>query len=107
MNLTIREDRTRNNTITVRWMSPLITGRDDYFYNIYYSNPDSPGEFKQHNLNPFIRKYSLLQYSVSGLRPQTNYTIKVTVNNGVSDQDLGGEEERKCEVSATTGDISK
>ena len=42
-----------------------------------------------------------------GLRPLTNYTIRVSVLNGVSDQDTAGEEGRRCEVTATTGDISK
>ena len=48
-----------------------------------------------------------MQYSVSGLRPLTNYTIRVTVHNGVSDQDPGGEQRRRCEVSGVTGDIRK
>ena len=48
-----------------------------------------------------------MQYSVSGLRPLTNYTIRVTVHNGVSDQDPGGEQGRRCEVSGVTGDIRK
>ena len=48
-----------------------------------------------------------MQYSVSGLRPLTNYTIRVTVHNGVSDQDPGGEQRRWCEVSGVTGDIRK
>ena len=46
-----------------------------------------------------------MTYSVSGLRPLTNYTIRVVSHNGVSDQDPEGEEERRCEVSETTGDI--
>ena len=46
-----------------------------------------------------------MTYSVSGLRPLTNYTIRVVSQNGVSDQDPEGEEERRCEVSETTGDF--
>ena len=104
-NLRVRQERTRANTITVRWERPLITGRDDYYYDIFYSDPELPGNFKKHNLNPFIKNYPLVTYSVSGLRPLTNYTIRVVSCNGVSDQDPEGEKERRCEVLETTGDI--
>ena len=105
-NLQVIESRTRANTITVMWERPLITGRDDYYYNVHHSNPDLQGSFLLHNINPFIKTSPLVRYSVSGLRPLTNYTIRVSVLNGVSDQDTTGEEGRRCEVSAITGDIS-
>ena len=101
------ESRTRANTITVMWERPLITGRDDYFYNIQYSNPDIPGSFVQHNSNPLVTTSPVVRYSVSGLRPQTRYTIRLSVLNGVSDQDSAREEGRRSEVMATSGDISK
>ena len=91
----------------MQWEHPLIIGRDDYYYNIHYSSQDVPGNFTRHNRNPFIKDSSVVQYSVSGLRPLTNYTIRVTVHNGVSDQDPKEEEMRRCEVSGTTGDIRK
>ena len=94
------------NTITVMWERPLITGRDDYFYNIQYSNPDIPESFVQHNSNPLITTSPVVRYSLSGLRPQTRYTIRLSVLNGVSDRDSVGEEGRRSEVTATTGDIS-
>ena len=106
-NFRVLESRTRANTITVMWEHPLITGRDDYYYNIHHSNPDLPGSFVQHNLNPLITSSPLVRYSVSGLQPQTRYTIRLSVHNGVSEQDLTGEEGRRSEVTATTGDISK
>ena len=43
---------------------------------------------------------------MSGLRPQTRYTVRLSVLNGVSDQDSAGVEGRRSEVMATTGDIS-
>ena len=106
-NLKVNAARTRANTITITWERPLIIGRDDYYYDIHYTDPDFPGEmrFIQHNLNPFIKNSPLVQYSVSGLRPLTNYTIRITVHNGVSEQDLKGKGKRMCQVSATTGDI--
>ena len=85
----------------------MITGRDDYYYEIHHSDPDAPGNFKQHNINPLITTSPMVRYTVSGLRPHTNYTIRVKVLNGVSEQDTSGEEERHCEVTATTGDICK
>ena len=106
-NLQVLESRTRANTITVMWERPLIIGRDDYFYNIQYSNPDIPGSFVQHNSNPLITTSPVVRYSLSGLRPQTRYTIRLSVLSGVSDQDSAGEEGRRSEVMATTGDISK
>ena len=106
-NLRVYHPRTRANTITVRWDQPLITGRDNYHYYIYYSNPDIPENFTRHNRNPFIKDSSVVQYSVSGLRPLINYTIRMTVHNGVSDQDPEGEQRRRCEVSGVTGDIRK
>ena len=105
-NLQVLESNTRAITIKVMWERPLITGRDDYYYNIHYSNPDIPGSFVQHNSNPFVATSQVVRYTLSGLRPQTRYTIRLSVLNGVSDQDSGGEEGRRSEVTATTGDIS-
>ena len=103
------ESHTIANTVTVlvEWEQPFITGRDDYYYNVHHSNPDLQGSYLLHNINPFIDTSPLVKYSVSGLRPLTNYTIRVSVLNGVSDQDTAGEEERRCEVSVITGDTSK
>ena len=48
-NLRVYRKRTRANTNTVRWERPLITGRDDYYYDIFYSDPELPGNFNKHN----------------------------------------------------------
>ncbi len=98
-------ERTSANSIRIRWERPLITGRDDYYYNIHYSDPDQPGTFIQHNRYPLVQNSHVVEYNVSGLSSLTNYTIRVTVLNGVSEQDRGGEERRRCDVNATTGDI--
>ena len=60
----------------------------------------------QHTSNPLITASPVVRYSVSGLRPQTRYTVRLSVLNGVSDQDSAGVEGRRSEVMATTGDIS-
>ena len=103
-NLHVFEERTQANTITVRWVRPEITGRDDFYYNIFYSVDNQT--FTQHNIRPYVKQGLLVDYSLSGLRPLINYTIRVMVENGVSDQKERGKA-RSCEVTGTTGDISK
>ena len=42
---------------------------------------------------------------MSGLRPLTLYTVRVSPENGVSGQEgEGGRQRRSCEVVVTTGD---
>ena len=103
-NLRVLQEMTRTNTIIVTWERPLITGID-YYYDIFYSDPEKPGNFKKHNRSPFINNYSIMMYSLSGLKPLTSYTIRVVVRNGMRNQHPEGEEGRRCEVSVTTGDI--
>ena len=106
-NLQVVNDRTRATTMTVRWNRPEITGRDDFYYNIFYSENNQT--FVQHNPRRYIKKDFEVDYSLSGLKPLTKYLIKVVVENGVSDQLLDvSEENRKCEVfTGETGDTSK
>ena len=103
-NLQVLEEKTRANTITVRWERPEITGRDDFYYNIFFSEGNQT--FTQHNTRPYVKPHLVVDYSLSGLRPLTNYTIRVTAENGVSGQEERGET-RSCEVTGRTGDISK
>ena len=102
--LQVVAERTQGNTITVRWERPEITGRDDFYYNIFYSEDNQT--FTQHNSRPYVKQDALVDYSVSGLRPLTIYTIRVITENGVSDQDEG-RQNRSCEVVTMTGDTSK
>ncbi len=97
-------ERTRGNTITVRWERPEITGRDDFYYNIFYSEDNQT--FTQHNSRPYVKQDALVDYSVSGLQPLTTYTIRVIPENGVSGQEEVGQS-RSCEVVARTGDTSE
>ena len=88
----------------MRWERPEITGRDDFYYNIFYSEDNQT--FTQHNRRPYVKQDTLVDYSVSGLRPLTTYTIRVIPENGVSGQEEGGQS-RSCEVVAMTGDTSE
>ena len=106
-NLRVNPERTRANSIWIEWERPLITGRDDYYYKIHYSDPNNRGNLILHNPYPLVKMSPLVGYTVSGLKPLTSYTIRVTVENGVSKQDLDKQEQRMCEVNATTGDFRK
>lgn len=98
---------TTDSTINVMWRKPNFTGRADYYYNVYYSNPNSAGAFILHNKCPYVDVGGLVEYSVTTLLPQTNYAVRVTVHNGVSDQDLENIHLRTCEVTASTTDGCK
>ena len=89
------------------WNRPLITGRNDLYYNVYLSNPDLPGKFIQENFYPVISNLGTIEYSLSKLRPLTEYTAKVSVHNGVSEMDQFESNKRMCEVMWTTADEGK
>ena len=83
------------------WDIPLITGRPDYYYNVYYSQQDQPERFRKHNSMPIEDKSSSIKYNVTNLTHDIYYTIRVEVINGVSDQDPQ-KEEKKCEIENIT-----
>ena len=90
-------------TLTVRWVRPEITGRDDFYYNIFYSEDNRT--FTQHNDSPYNKQDLLVDYSVSGLRLLTTYIVRVSPENGVSGREnIGSVRRRSCEVVGTTGD---
>ena len=103
-NIQLVQGRTRGNTITVHWERSDITGRDDLYYNIFYSEDNQT--FTQHNSRPYVKQYAVVDYSVSGLQPLTTYTIRVIPENGASDKEEGGQS-RSCEVIVMTGDTSE
>ena len=104
--LQIVSERTRATTITVRWDRPEITGREDFYYNIFYCEDNQT--FVQHNPRPYIKQDVVVDYALSGLKALTMYTIRVSVENGVSDQDERRERNtRSCEIIGSTGDSSK
>ncbi len=74
-------------SVTLSWTKPEVTGRDDFYYSIEYSDPNT-GSFILSNGN-YVN--SALSYTVPNLCPYTPYTIRVTTHNGVSDQDTENE----------------
>jgi hypothetical protein len=90
--------------LTVEWERPEITGRDDYYYVLQYTDGESVGS------NQVINRSQVVSQLITGLKPVTKYTIMVTVVNGVSDQDMENEFKRTCELVVTTiegGSISQ
>ena len=53
-----------------------------------------------------MKQDNLVDSSLSGLSPLTTYTIRVTAENGVSNQEEGTET-KSCEVVGRTGDASE
>lgn len=56
---------------------------------------------------PYVNTSGRVAYTVSGLQPSTEYLFRVTVHNGVSDQDVDSEEARSCDTLASTADIGR
>ena len=82
--------------MSVKWDKPLITGRDDYYYILEYTDGESVGS------NQVINQSQVVSQLITGLKPVTEYVITVTVANGVSDQDKQNEVLRTCTLLVTT-----
>ena len=86
----------RAQSLKVEWQRPEVTGRDDYYYILQYTDGESVRS------NPVINRSQVVPQVISGLKPVTEYTITVTVVNAVSDQDRENEFKRRCELVVTT-----
>ena len=98
---------TTSTTITVRWNRPAITGRSDYYYIVEYSDPDEVGEEYIQDNSRLVNGNVLVTYTVdgadsSGLQANTEYIIRVSVHNGVSDLDGENADDRRQQVQVTT-----
>ena len=98
------ESRTAT-TVNIRWNRPAIIGRPDYFYSVDVSDPDRVHAFVEDNSN-YRDTRVRPTYSVSPLVPHTSYVIRVSVHNGVSDQDPDGHL-RTCDVNVMTREGGK
>ena len=81
----------------VSWSRPSQSGgRSDVYYTVQHSDPDTLGQF----IGTTCLSSSATGHTYTGLRPGTQYCIRVTAHNGVSDQDSDGTSSRtgqKCE----------
>ncbi len=90
-------------SVSLSWTRPEVTGRDDFYYSIEYSDPNT-GSFILSSGNYVNSAFS---YTVPNLRPNTPYTIRVTTHNGVSDQDTENEALRRVDLPTRTGEGGK
>ena len=80
----------------MQWERPENTGRDDYYYTLQYTDGESVGS------NQVVNRSQVVSQLITGLKPVTEYTITVTVANGVSGLDKENEFKRMCELIITT-----
>ena len=90
-------------SITVRWSAPSDNGgRTDLYYEVDISDPDNLGSYTG---TVYLSGRSTSR-TISGLRPFTQYCVRVTAHNGVSDQDPNGQllrREEQCTRTLTAG----
>ena len=90
-------------SITIQWDPPIRTGRPDYYYVIEYSDPDDASIYHRHNEDG-VKGNS---YTLDKMRPDTIYIIRVTVHNGVSNQDSENAIDRMVSVKGHTAEGRK
>ena len=82
---------TTNTSITVRWLAPAdLGGRTDLYYQVEISDPDNLGSYIGAICVPGSKEIHVFL----GLRPCTDYCVRVTAENGVSDQDPSSKDSR-------------
>ena len=91
----LRVTRTTSTSITIRW-TPVRTGRPDYYYVVEHSDPD--------DISKYIHQDEVKsnRYVLDNLRADTIYIIRVSVHNGVSDQDPENADDRMVTIRART-----
>ena len=65
---------------------PTITGRNDYYYRVEYNDSENVGIFLT-SIKTLRNTGSSVSHTITALRLATEYVIRVSVHNGVSDQD--------------------
>ena len=92
------------NSIRVTWSRPSQTGgRSDLYYTVEHSDPDRLGQY----IGTTCKGSSSTSHTFTGLRPGTQYCIRVSAHNGVSDQDPDGAHLRTVQVCNITTDESR
>ena len=101
----LRTTTITSTNVSLSWTRPEVTGRDDFYYSIEYSDPNT-GSFILSNGN-YVNSALTVSYTVPNLRPNTPYTIRVTTHNGVSDQDTENEALREVDLPIRTREGGK
>ena len=95
----------------VVWQKPFFVGRDDFYYILEWSVSLSPSllaslGFFGREINGSVMIFDrsdTVYHSITGLRPETPYSVTVTARNGVSDQgDPGNEDSSSCQLHEVT-----
>jgi hypothetical protein len=87
-------------TAELEWDKPGEVGRDDFYYAINRTDPDTNEEIMI-NTN-YVDDRDVVTFKVTGLAPKTTYTFSVCVHNGVSQFDQINERLRMVTQQATT-----
>ena len=91
-------------SIAVNWSSPTETGgRSDLYYQVEYSDPENLGGFT----GAVYLNELTTSHTFTALRPYTSYCIRVSVHNGVSDQDPYRSQSRIVEDCTMTPEDSE
>lgn len=90
--------------IIIAWTKPEQTGREDFYYTVYYKQLSAPPS-SWVTAGSYVNNSERVEYTVDGLQPSTDYVLRVVAHNGVSDQDLMNEESRTCETAVTTASL--
>ena len=94
----------QTNCIAVRWSAPAdLDGRTDLYYQVNRSDHEDPTSY---SFTDFVSG-TTTSYTFCGLRPNTQYCVRVTSHNGVSDQDPDGEHPRTVEECTRTLEARK
>ena len=91
--------------VVLEWDRPGDVGRDDFYYDILRSVPDSEEIIIIEPL--FIDDSDVVTYTVTGLKQKTAYTFSVCVHNGVSEHDEANAKLRIVSKQGTTKQGSK
>ena len=87
-------------TAELSWDKPEKVGRNDFYYSINRTNPDTSEEIMINTY--YIDNNDVVAFRVTGLAPKTTYTFTVCVHNGVSQFDQINEKLRVVTQQATT-----
>ena len=87
-------------TVELEWDRPGVVGRDDFYYDINRTNPDTNEEVVISA--KYVDDRNVVSFKVTGLKQKTTYTFSVCVHNGVSGLDQTNEKLRVVAQQATT-----
>ena len=93
----------QSTSITISWSQASDNGgRSDLYYQIEYF-PTSD----QNNRGVIYMRSTTTTYRITSLKPYTQYTIRVSAHNGVSDQDPDRSQSRVVEQTNRTAEDGK